>query len=214
MSDLFHEAVPDLYIQKVADVMAACPWHTFQILTKRSARLKQMLNSTLAPTAQMRHIWWGVSVEDRKFGIPRIADLRACNCAGARFLSIEPLLEDLGNLDLSGIDWVIVGGESGPGARFIQEEWVISIKNQCRGLIPFFFKQWGGVNKKKSGRTLQGNTYDSSPKTSQETVPSRSARIQLIETLKLNLSAESFPAVVKVGRLMDPPSATDGGDPQ
>lgn len=163
MSDLFHQSVPQSYIAEVASVMLSADWHTYQVLTKRSARLQEMLSGPLCHAAASQHIWWGVSVEDRKYGIPRIAELQNAP-ARVRFLSIEPLLEDLGTLHLKGIAWVIVGGESGPGARPMREEWVISIREQCSNAgIPFFFKQWGGVRKKKSGRTLQGRTYEEYP---------------------------------------------------
>jgi protein gp37 len=132
MSDLFQEGVPDEYVELVSRVMATANWHTYQVLTKRSERLRQMLSQRLGVAAELDHIWWGVSVEDRKYGLPRIDDLRAAP-ARVRFLSIEPLLEDLGKIDLSGISWVIVGGESGPGARPMLKEWVISIRDQCRG---------------------------------------------------------------------------------
>ncbi len=163
MSDLFHERVPDEYVEVVAEVMRCANWHTYQVLTKRSVRLSEMLNSRLELAARSRNIWWGVSVEDRKHGLPRIEDLRNTPAA-VRFLSIEPLLEDLGQLDLTGVHWVIVGGESGPKARVLEEEWVISIRNQCsKQKVPFFFKQWGGVRKHKLGRLLQGRTYDEYP---------------------------------------------------
>jgi protein gp37 len=163
MSDLFHPGVPDDYIVKVAEVMSIANWHTFQVLTKRSDRLRDLLNSKLRFVAQHRHIWWGVSVENRKHGLPRIEHLRAADVA-VRFLSIEPLLEDLAQVNLSGVHWVIVGGESGHGARPMQKEWVVSIKNQCwNARVPFFFKQWGGVQKSKYGRRLGGKTYDQMP---------------------------------------------------
>jgi protein gp37 len=163
MSDLFHPGVPDNYIVRVAEVMQQADWHTFQVLTKRSERMRDLLNSKLRTAAQCGHIWWGVSVENRKHGLPRIEHLRAADAA-VRFLSIEPLLEDLGRVTLSGIHWVIVGGESGHGARPMQKEWVISLKNQCRkARVPFFFKQWGGVQKSKHGRKLDGRTYDGMP---------------------------------------------------
>ncbi|HLW97469.1 MAG TPA: phage Gp37/Gp68 family protein [Candidatus Acidoferrales bacterium] len=163
MSDLFHDAVPDDYIEAVAKVMVAANWHTYQVLTKRSERLRQLLNSRLKFAAEQPHIWWGVSVEDRTFGVPRIADLQATDAA-VRFLSIEPLLEDIGKLNLTGINWVIVGGESGPGARPMEKEWVLSLKNQCLDAsVPFFFKQWGGVRKSATGRKLNGRTYDEFP---------------------------------------------------
>ena len=164
MSDLFHDRVPDDYIVAVAQVMIAANWHTYQVLTKRSERLRKLLNSSLNFASRQAHIWWGVSVEDRKYGLPRIADLRGADAA-IRFLSVEPLLEDLGKVNLAGIDWVIVGGESGPGARPMKKEWVISIRNQCgEDRIPFFFKQWGGVRKATTGRRLEGRTYDEFPR--------------------------------------------------
>jgi len=163
MSDLFHEAVPTSYLSRVVSVMCFARWHTYQVLTKRSGRLREQLSGPLWQAAQEAHIWWGVSVEDRKHGFPRIADLQAVQAA-VRFLSIEPLLEDLGPLPLNGIAWVIVGGESGPGARPMREEWVLSIREQCReARVPFFFKQWGGVRKKTAGRILQGRTHDEYP---------------------------------------------------
>jgi protein gp37 len=163
MSDLFHEGVSDDYIVTVADVMQAANWHTFQVLTKRSERMRSLLQTKLSMAARKAHIWWGVSVENRKYGLPRIDQLRAAP-ATVRFLSIEPLLEDLGQVDLTGISWVIVGGESGPGARPMKKEWVISIRDQCHEQgVPFFFKQWGGVHKKQTGRELDGKTYDEFP---------------------------------------------------
>jgi len=164
MSDLFHDNVPDNYIVAVARVMVAANWHTYQVLTKRSGRLRSLLNSTLNFAAKQPHIWWGVSVEDRKYGLPRIDDLRKAD-ATVRFLSVEPLLEDVGELNLRGIHWVIVGGESGPGARPMKKEWVVSLKDQCReNGTPFFFKQWGGVRKAATGRRLDGKTYDGFPR--------------------------------------------------
>jgi protein gp37 len=130
----------------------------------KTARLKELLRGRLRFAAEQEHIWWGVSVEDREYGLPRVADLQDAP-AQVRFLSIEPLLEDLGMLDLSGIHWAIVGGESGPGAREMKKEWVISLRDQCReSHVPFFFKQWGGVRKKEKGRLLEGRTYDEYPR--------------------------------------------------
>ena len=164
MSDLFHDQVPDEYIVAVAKVMAAAKWHTFQVLTKRSERLMQLLNGRLKFAATQPHIWWGVSVEDKKYGLPRVDHLRSAPAA-VKFLSVEPLLEDLGRINLSRIDWVIVGGESGPGARPMDKSWVLSIRNQCRrSEVPFFFKQWGGVRKSATGRKLEGKTYDELPR--------------------------------------------------
>jgi protein gp37 len=163
MSDLFHEDVPTEYIQRVVSAMQAANWHTYQVLTKRAERLEALLNTVLQEAASAPHIWWGVSVENRKHGLPRIEHLRRAR-AVVRFLSVEPLLEDLGTVDLSGIHWIIVGGESGAGARPMQREWVISLRDQCEAAnIPFFFKQWGGVQKKKTGRMLDGRTYDAQP---------------------------------------------------
>ena len=163
MSDLFHPDVPDDYILAVARIMVEADWHTFQVLTKRSERLLDMINGKLAFVAELPHIWWGVSVENKKHGVPRIRHLRSANAA-VRFLSVEPLLEDLGKLDLTGIHWVIVGGESGNGARPMNASWVASVQEQCvfNG-VPFFFKQWGGRNKSKLGRLLNGRTYDEMP---------------------------------------------------
>jgi len=168
MSDLFHEVVSDDYIHAVSQTMARANWHVFQVLTKRSARMRDLLQTRLRYFAELSHIWWGVSVEDKKFGLPRIEDLRQ-SPAKVRFLSIEPLLEDLGYIDLSGISWVIVGGESGPGAREMRSEWVFSILEQCElARVPFFFKQWGGIRKKSAGRLLNGRTYDEMPAASVE----------------------------------------------
>jgi protein gp37 len=164
MSDLFHDAVPEKYIEAVARVMVSANWHTYQVLTKRSERLRALLSSTLNFAANQPHIWWGVSVENQQYGLPRIEDLRNTD-ADVRFLSVEPLLEDLGDLNLGGINWVIVGGESGPGARPMSEEWVLSVRDQCRDSdVPFFFKQWGGVRKSAAGRKLEGKTYDEFPR--------------------------------------------------
>jgi protein gp37 len=163
MSDLFHRDVPDDFIVDTATVMQVGNWHTYQVLTKRSHRLGSLLKTKLKDAAACQHIWWGVSVENRKHGLPRIDHLRSAEAA-VRFLSIEPLLEDLGTIDLTGIHWVIVGGESGPRARPMRPEWVVSLRDQCRAAsVPFFFKQWGGVRKALNGRKLQGRTYDQFP---------------------------------------------------
>lgn len=163
MSDLFHRDVPDDYIVAVASVMASAKWHTFQVLTKRSERLRDLLKTKLSFASEQQHIWWGVSVENRKHGIPRLKHLRQ-SPAAMKFLSVEPLLEHLGRISLRGINWVIVGGESGAGARPMKEVWVRSIRNQCEDLgVPFFFKQWGGIRKAETGRLLDGRTYDQFP---------------------------------------------------
>ena len=158
MSDLFHEDVPLEYIKKVFKTMAKADWHQFQVLTKRSKRLREISKEL----DWKPNIWMGVSVENEKV-THRIDDLRETD-AQIKFLSVEPLLGSLPNLNLRGIDWVIVGGESGPKARPMKEEWVLAIKNQCDSFgVPFFFKQWGGVWKKKTGRTLLGKTWDEMP---------------------------------------------------
>jgi protein gp37 len=163
MSDLFHEGVPDEYIEAVARVMVKAEWHTYQILTKRSARMASLLKGRLRFAAENPHIWWGVSVENKEHGLPRLRDLQK-SPVSVRFLSVEPLLEGLGRLNLNGIHWVIVGGESGHGARPLKREWVTSIRDQCEEAgVSFFFKQWGGVRKKKAGRELDGQTYDGFP---------------------------------------------------
>lgn len=163
MSDLFHPQVPDDFIVNVARVMMKADWHHFQVLTKRSERLRDLLNSKLRFAARSSHIWWGVSVEDRKHGIPRIEHLKD-TAASVKFLSVEPLLEDLEDPSLLGIDWVIVGGESGWGARKMEEDWVQALLVSCRRQnVRFFFKQWGGVRKKQTGRLLNGRTYDELP---------------------------------------------------
>ena len=161
MSDLFHKEVPFKFIQRTFEVMKQASWHTFQVLTKRAERLEE-----LSPKLSWAsNIWMGVSVESDKFTY-RIDHLRKTK-AHVKFLSLEPLLSPLPNLNLKGIHWAIVGGESGPGARPMDGSWVLEIKKQCReAKVPFFFKQWGGVWKKKNGRTLQGRTWDQMPKTS------------------------------------------------
>jgi protein gp37 len=183
MSDLFHEDVDDSYIEQVCNVMLAANWHTYQVLTKRADRLLSLLRNKLKTAASAPHIWWGVSVEDQKYGLPRIDQLRTARAASS-FLSIEPLLEDLGEFDLAGVDWVIVGGESGRGARPLRKQWVRNIRKQCRSAkVPFFFKQWGGVRKNLNGRTLDGRTYDEFPKPSSHQVASLNERRELIATL-------------------------------
>jgi protein gp37 len=163
MSDLFHDAFPDEYIEAVATVMVRANWHTYQVLTKRSARMASLLRGRLRFAAEAQHIWWGVSVENRKHGLPRLVDLQKAP-ASVRFLSVEPLLEGLGRINLKGIHWVIVGGESGHGARPLKKEWVTEIRDQCNDAgVPFFFKQWGGVQKKRAGRVLDGQTYNGFP---------------------------------------------------
>jgi len=163
MSDLFHPDVPVSFIAEVGQTMRLAHWHTFQVVTKRHRRMRELLSDELRWLGELPNVWFGVSVENRRHGLPRIDTLRATP-ALVRFLSIEPLLEDLGPLDLGRIDWVIVGGESGPGARPMEEQWVLSILRQCKKAgVPFFFKQWGGLHKTKKGRSLRGRTYNDVP---------------------------------------------------
>ena len=159
MSDLFHEKVPEFFIQDVFSTMKRAYWHVFQILTKRSERLLE-LDDKIDWT---ENVWAGVSVENQAC-TERIKHLQQTN-AKVKFLSIEPLLGPLQNLDLTGIDWVIVGGESGPRARLMDKSWVLDIRDQClKTNTPFFFKQWGGTNKKKAGRLLDGRVWDQTPR--------------------------------------------------
>lgn len=166
MSDLFHDKVPDEYIERVFEVIAQTPQHTYQILTKRAARMARFFKKRAVPS----NAWMGVSVEDKKYGVPRITHLRKVP-ASIRFLSVEPLLEDVGQLDLTDIHWVIVGGESGPKARPMEKAWALAVQQQCEDQnVAFFFKQWGGwgVDGKKrakaaNGRELNGRTWDEMP---------------------------------------------------
>ena len=188
MSDLFHEAIPTDYVAAVGALMAESPWHIYQVLTKRATRLRDLLGKELATAAMKPNIWWGVSVEDRKHGLPRIDLLRQAPAA-VRFLSVEPLLEDLGEINLEGIHWVIVGGESGAGARVMRPEWVNSVHEQCkRGNVAFFFKQWGGIWKSRTGRLLNDRTYDEFPAIVRAPVPERGARDQLAARLRKHFS--------------------------
>jgi len=188
MSDLFQEGVPDVFIEAVCRVMVTAKWHTFQVLTKRSGRLRQLLSGPLRFAAEQDHIWWGVSVEDKKYGLPRVTDLQKAP-ARVRFLSIEPLLEDLGQFSLRGVSWAIVGGESGPGARPMYSEWVLPIRDLCRqSRVPFFFKQWGGVRKARNGRLLEGRTYDEYPARVARPVPERSRCIAHAEKILTTLA--------------------------
>lgn len=184
MSDLFQLEISNTYIKRVVDVMAMANWHTFQVLTKRHDRMSELLKGKLSYASSLKHIWWGVSVEDKRFGLPRIDVLRQTPAA-LRFLSIEPLLEDLGEINLSGIDWVIVGGESGRGARSMKVEWVDSIKEQCQAAkVPFFFKQWGGVQKSKAGRQLHGLEYNQMPERIINAIPHKNDRMHLAEIVR------------------------------
>ncbi len=185
MSDMFHEDIPDEYIVSIAEIMRLADWHTYQVLTKRSERMRDMLQGKLKSIANKTHIWWGVSVENQKQGIPRIEHLRSANAA-VPFLSIEPLLEDLGEVDISEMAWAIVGGESGHGARPMRKVWVRNIRRQCRKYdVPFFFKQWGGVRKSLAGRELDGRTYDEFPLVNKVAgLPSRKSRSSAISSIE------------------------------
>jgi protein gp37 len=166
MSDMFHENIPASYIKSVFDVIEKSPWHTYQVLTKRAERMADIMKDINIPP----NAWMGVTVENKKHGLPRIDLLRKIK-ANVRFLSIEPLLEDLGKINLTGIHWAIVGGESGPKARPMKAEWVNNIKVQCKEFdVPFFFKQWGGWGpdgvkrpRKQNGRLLHGRAWDGKP---------------------------------------------------
>jgi protein gp37 len=184
MSDLFHKDVPEDYVEAVCRVMQQANWHTYQVLTKRSSLLRNLLQTRVRFAGSLPHIWWGVSVEDRAHGLVRIKHLQQAPAA-VRFLSIEPLLEDLGEISLDGIHWVIVGGESGAGARPMKKEWVLSIRDQCeRAEVPFFFKQWGGVRKSKAGRELDGKTYDNVPQIVRLPVLEHSRRMAAIAEIE------------------------------
>ena len=162
MSDLFHKRIPVPFIADVFDTMERADWHVFQVLTKRSSLMRRFVNNRFPDSSAPGHIWLGVSVENRQT-LSRIEHLRKTR-SSLRFVSFEPLLEDLGDFDLSGIHWAIVGGESGPGARRMEASWVQSLREQCvdQG-VAFFFKQWGGVQKKRAGRELDGRTWDEMP---------------------------------------------------
>ncbi|OWK38543.1 DUF5131 family protein [Fimbriiglobus ruber] len=163
MSDLFHENLPVEDVRKVCEAMAAAGHHTYQVLTKRTARMRELLSGPLREFTELPQVWWGTSVENKRHGLPRIDHLRRTPAA-VRFLSVEPLLEDLGPVDLTDIHWVIAGGESGAAARPLEADWVRSVRDQCAAQgVQFFFKQWGGRNKKATGRTLDGRTWDEMP---------------------------------------------------
>lgn len=163
MSDLFHKDIPEDFVGRIFDTMESAHWHTFQVLTKRSSLMRDFLNRRYGEKRGPPHIWCGVSVEDGKRK-SRITHLQQAQ-AGIRFLSIEPLIGDVGELDLTDINWVIVGGESGPRARPMQQAWVRSIRDQCKiAGVAFFFKQWGGIRPKTGGRRLDGREWSQFPK--------------------------------------------------
>lgn len=214
MSDLFHENIPFSYIRRVCRVMRMANWHQYQALTKRHERMNKLLNGKLKWAAELDHVWWGVSVENRRQGLPRIDALRECP-AKMRFLSVEPLLEDLGELNLDGIHWVIVGGESGPGCRPLNPKWVENVYRQCQEKnVPFFFKQWGHIRNNpdpedptakynggssKGGRLLNGQCFEGYPAYNFLPVKSRARRSHLIEKV-----TNWYPYEIKNKVLIDP----------
>ncbi len=162
MSDLFHKAIPEEFVNGVWDTMERADWHTFQILTKRSSRMRDFLKRRYAERPVPLHIWFGVSIEDRS-KLSRLCHLKA-SPYGIRFLSLEPLIAPVGDLNLDGISWVILGGESGPRARPIALDWIRNVRDQCQQQrVPFFFKQWGGIRPKQGGRTLDGREWSEFP---------------------------------------------------
>lgn len=191
MSDLFHPGIPSSYLQKVFDIMRRAYWHQFQVLTKRADYLAQTSTEIEWPN----NVWMGVSVENQDY-LWRIELLRE-TAAKIKFLSLEPLLGPLPHLDLREVDWVIVGGESGPKARSIKQSWVIDIRNQCvKANVPFFFKQWGGFNKKSNGRVLLGKTWDEMPKdVKRQSIQEKTQSIDNDEVLTIH-----FPTVSKLAR--------------
>jgi protein gp37 len=177
MSDLFHKEIPRTHIAAVFDTMEKADWHIYQVLTKRSSLLQKFLNDRYNRGPSPRHIWFGVSVENEQ-AKSRIAHLQRAN-ATIRFLSIEPLIAPIGKLCLKNIHWVIVGGESGPGARPMKSEWAIDIRNQCiSARIPFFFKQWGGRTPKTGGRLLDGELWNQFPTRQSATCTQRETQVQ------------------------------------
>jgi protein gp37 len=180
MSDLFHADIPESFIADIFRTMVAAHWHTFQILTKRADRLAELSPRLPWPV----NVWMGVSVESPRY-VGRIDHLRKVQAA-VRFLSVEPLLAPIPSLPLTGIDWVIVGGESGPGARPMEADWVREIRDRCveRG-VPFFFKQWGGVRKGRAGRLLDGRTWDEMPQPVLRQTPQEVPRPTLTESSRL-----------------------------
>lgn len=183
MSDLFHRDIPTPYLATVCRVMEATPWHTYQVLTKRADRMAELLSNQLNFAAQLPNVWWGVSVENGLHGLPRMDILREVP-AQIRFLSCEPLLESLGDLNLEGIGWVIVGGESGPRARPMMADWVREIRDACSAQrVPFFFKQWGGTRKHLTGRELDGKLHTEFPNRTPEVIAPATHRRKLMDSL-------------------------------
>lgn len=207
MSDLFLDAFPVEYLRRVVRAMALTPWHTYQVLTKRAERMADLLAGELRDAADLPNVWWGVSVEDCMYGLPRVDTLRQTP-ARLRFLSVEPLLEDLGEVNLTGIDWVIVGGESDRRPRPFDPAWAVRLRDQCAAAgVPFFFKQHGGRNKKMAGRVLDGRTHDDMPPRSAVPIPQRSVRAEL----QAAFAAEFGPVpLLSLGVRAVPPALTGG----
>lgn len=216
MSDLLHKEVPREFILDMVRVMEMARWHTFQVLTKRSSRMRNLLqrDENFAEAAGSPHIWWGVSVEDKKHGLKRLEHLQQITKAKVKWLSIEPLLEDLGKIDLTGINGVVVGGESGPGARPMEEAWVRSILEQCEEQkVPFFFKQWGGIQKEKTGRKLNGRYYNEQPKRVKYSVADKQERKAAVDYTKDRiqywLGREDLGALIFRKKSEEPEMVTD-----
>ena len=209
MSDLFYDGFGEDYLRRTMRVMELTPWHTYQVLTKRSERMADLLSGPLRFAGDLPNVWWGVSVENRRHGLPRIDHLRRTP-ARLRFLSVEPLLEDLGEIDLTGIDWVIVGGESDRRPRPFDPAWAIRLRDRCAADgVRFFFKQHGGRNKKKAGRLLDGRAHDDMPPRSAAAMPSRAGRIARRQAFQ----AETGPVpLLSLGvRRRMPVAGPDGG---
>jgi protein gp37 len=183
-SDLFHEDVPDNYIVAAFEVMALVDWHVYEILTKRTDRMQQMMANELQFAANLEHIWCGTTVENKEHGFPRLNFLRNSDVS-TRFLSCDPLLEDLGKVNLDGIGWVIVGGEAGAGARPMEKEWVLSLRDQCKAAtVPFLFKQWGDLPKKRCGREVEGKEYAEVPSLPSPETPGFARRAEIRAALR------------------------------
>ena len=179
MSDLFHKGVPRAFVDAVFETMENADWHVFQVLTKRSSRLRSYVNARYADRPAPAHIWMGVSVEDDS-KLSRVRHLEG-TAAQVRFLSLEPLIGPIEQLDLNGIHWAIVGGESGPGARPMDPEWVRQIRNRCLALgVPFFFKQWGGLRPKSGGRLLDGREWNQWPDIPSDVVPEQPRQLAAV----------------------------------
>ncbi|TGK45947.1 phage Gp37/Gp68 family protein [Leptospira bouyouniensis] len=208
MSDLFHESFSDEYLYKVFTVMREANWHIYQILTKRPLRMKQLFDSKLKEFSELENIWLGVTVENCREYRKRVSILRNTKVK-TRFLSIEPLLEDLGDIDLTKIQWVIVGGESGAGCRPMEESWVQSILKQCEQQnVPMHFKQWGGIRKKRAGRTLNGRTYDNFPEFHFNSIPGKSELKQIkVDLEKLLFEAIAYPQLSSLKPMETPISS-------